>query len=277
MLRARRASSVVELLVAVLLLGIIGGLVTGTLMQQGRVRTRIVRRLVAEAQLREAVAPVLADLGAASPAAGDVIPALATDTSLALRIATAEGVACDRDASDSMSVRTLLLSSMRGRSIATGDSAWLYQDGRWIAAPVQQVSGDAATDACYPSGSDGGSVVRVTLGGVTPPRTGAAMRFTRRVRYSFYRAGDGETYLGLREWSTALGAFAGQQPVAGPLSRAGTAFRFLDSLGNPMNPSGASAGMLAQVALDLSGSRMSGEAATSVPALRASVALRNRR
>lgn len=276
-LRHRSGSSLVELLIAVVLLGIIGGVASSALMQQGRVRTRIVRRLVAEAQLREAVAPVLADLGAASPGGGDVPLAQASDTGIALRIPTGEGVACDIDPADSMTVRVLILSAMRGRSIAVGDSAWRFQDGAWIAAPVQQVAGDASGGVCTSQAPGSAAVLRITLGGATAPQAGAPVRFTRRVRYSFYRAGDGGTYLGLREWSDAMGAFAGQQPVAGPLSRSGTAFRFLDSIGQPADLAQLPVGALGMVALEVTAPGVSGDETAAPPMLRTSVALRNRR
>lgn len=277
MLTARRGWSLAELLVAVVLLGIIGAAASNALVQQGRVRTRVVRRLAAEAQMREAMAPLLADLGAASPAAGDFAAGHATDTSIAIRIATAEGFVCALDAADPMTARVVLLSSMRGRSIAAGDSAWSYQGGRWAAAPVQQVAADAAPSPCSPPHSAQGQLVRVALGGTTPPAPGAPLRFTRRVRYSLYRAGDGETHLGLREWSAALAGFTGQQPVAGPLSRAGSGFRYADSLGNAMQPSDVASGRLAQVIIELKGPRLPWESSAASSVLSMTAALRNRR
>ena len=74
-----------------------------------------------------------------------------------------------------------------------------------------------------------------------------------------------------------MGAFAGQQPVAGPLSRSRTAFHYADSLGAPMNGSAIASGTLGQIALEVEGSALAGAASGRLPALRASVALRNRR
>lgn len=277
MLRARAGGTIVELLVAVVMLGIIAAATASTLVQQGRVRTRVAWRLAAEVQMQEAATPLVGDAGAVSPTAADLDPTQATDTSVVMRITAAEGFVCALDAADSMTARVTLLSPVRGRSIAPGDSAWFYQSGRWTAAALEQVGADATTP-CAPPDPSVGAPLRITLAGEAPPVPGAPVKFTRRVRYSLYRAGDGETYLGLREWSAALGAFAGQQPVAGPLSRAGSGFRYADSLGNRVIPSPSVIGQLAQVGVDLQAPAFPwGFTAGPAPRLSRSAALRNRR
>lgn len=278
MLTARRGESLAELLVAMVLLGIIGAATAGTLVQQGRVRTRVVWRLATAAQMQEAAAPILADLGAASPAAADLDPMQATDTSLALRITMAEGFVCAADAADSMTARVVLLAPVRGRNIAAGDSAWWYRPGQWAGAAIERVAADDAGNACGASGTVASMPLRITIGGSAPAVAGSALRITRRVRYSFYRAGDGETYLGLREWSAALGAFAGQQPVAGPLARSGSGFSYVDSLGNVMLPSAGAMPRLALVGVELTAPTYPWRSSAGpVPRLSAHAALRNRR
>ncbi len=280
MLTARAGASLAELLVAMVMLGVIGAAATNSLTQQGRVRTRVVARLVAEAQLREAIAPLLADLGAASPAAGDFTAGQATDTTVELRVAAAEAFVCALDGGDPATVHLVLLSSMLGRSIAAGDMAWLYDGESWTGAPVERVAAvGAPVDGCTQRSAAAASLVRVTLGGAAPRATGAAVRFTRRIRYSFYRASDGNTYLGLRAWSASTGGFASVQPVAGPLDRAGSRFRYLDTLGSPLGPSHAAGPALAQVIIELAGTGAppAGRAVSIPPTLRATAALRNRR
>lgn len=273
----RGGGTIIELLVGVVMLGIIGAATASTLVQQGRVRTRVAWRLAADAQMREAAAPIISDAGAVSPAASDLDPAHATDTSIVMRTTAGEGFVCALDAADSMTARVIMLSPVRGRSIAAGDSAWAYHAGAWTASVIEQVAADAAAP-CAPAGPSAGAPLKLTFAGETPPVPGAPLRFTRRVRYSLYRAGDGETYLGLREWSPGLGAFAGQQPVAGPLSRTGSGFHYIDSLGNRVIPSPATLGRLAQVGVDLQAPAFPwGFVSGPAPRLSLSAPLRNRR
>ena len=60
--------------------------------------------------------------------------------------------------------------------------------------------------------------VVITLDAGPQPKSmiGAPVRFTRPVRYSLYRAADGDWYLGEREWNPTTVRFNTIQPVSGP-------------------------------------------------------------
>ena len=90
-------------------------------------------------------------------------------------------------------------------------------------------------------------------------QVGTPIRVTRRTRYSLYRAGDGDWYLGRRTMGPAGWDVA--QPVAGPLSSAGDrGLRIVvrDRRGDAL---GSVRGMPARVSLLVRAPRRAGRAA----------------
>lgn len=276
----RRGTTLAELLVAMTMLGVIGATAAGTLVQQGRVRTRVVGRLAGEAQLREAMAPLVADLGTASPAAGDFRAGEARDSALELRVTIATAYVCRTDGDPARTIDAIPLSGLHGRMVLAGDTAWLFQDGVWDAAGVAAAfRAPPATPSCSAQARDG-VVLRVTLAPGVHLTVGAPVRFTRRMRYSLYRGSDARTWLGLREWSASAGTFSTVQPVAGPFDRAGTRFRYLDTLGTELRSGTASGTELGAVRIDLRSETPRGRAVADtadVPRAALTVGLRNRR
>lgn len=276
---SRRGATLAELVVAITMFGIIGAAASGAVTQQERIRSRIARRLAAEAQLREAVAPVVADLGAASPAGGDFDATPPRDTMLELRATIGEGYACGVDSVASRSIVVLPLGSARSRTPAAGDVAWAYRHPGWWSASVDAVAEPGEAVAGCHAGDIGGRALRVELGAALPVGAGMPLRFTRRIRYSLYTAGDGQTYLGLREWSVASGAFAGVQPIAGPFEPGRSRFRYHDSDGSELASGSAAGRGLATVTLHLVGARIRGAPprdGSDLPEVVVRVALRNR-
>lgn len=275
----RRGVTLVELLVSMALLGVIGSAAVGALLQQTRLRTRMMMQAAAEVQLRGAVAPLLADLAAVSPSEGDIPPGEARDTTLELRATRGEGFVCA--AMDSV-VHVAMLSPPRGRDAAAGDMIWLYEGGKWAGGNVADAEWvDSAPAGCTAAAGDG-RVLRIEHDAPGTPVAGRPVRFTRRLRYSFYRAGDGGTYLGLKEWSATLGAFAGLQPVAGPFDRRHSSFQYHDSLGAELLSGTAQGPEIAAVTVRIgAGSLPGGPARASSARTRDTVAitvmLRNRR
>ena len=85
--------------------------------------------------------------------------------------------------------------------------------------------------------------------------TGAALRLTRRMRMSLYRASDDRWYLGVKDWNGAAQRFNTIQPVAGPLQpysadpqRTGLRFEYRDAAGSIL-PSPAEPGLIATIAV----------------------------
>jgi hypothetical protein len=115
------------------------------------------------------------------------------------------------------------------------------------------------------------------------------VRITRPVRYSLYRASDGQWYLGERDWNAASARFNTIQPVAGPFLSAasrGLALEYLDSAGASLASPVADTRAVALVRIQLTGltrgvTRALGAAAAGLPrrgdTAVIAVALRNRR
>lgn len=82
------------------------------------------------------------------------------------------------------------------------------------------------------------STWRIALREAAAPPVGSAVRMTRGLRLSLYRASDGFSYLGARDWNGDSQRFNTIQPVAGPLdpysadkTRTGLLFSFRDRAG----------------------------------------------
>lgn len=246
----RRGSATAELAVVMTMLGIVGAAAAGALAQQGRVRMRIAGRAAAEVQMREALAPLIADLGAASPAGGDFRAGQARDTALEFRAPAGVAYVCASEPAPSTAVYAAVLMMERGRAVAAGDTAWAYVRRKWRGVGV-----DGVEPAVAPvPGCTEERVVRITLTADSAPAAGTPLRFTRRVRYNLYRASDGKTYLGLREWAASTGMLSGVQPIAGPFDRVHSRFLYFDTLGAEL-ASGVAAGTeLGSVTVELRGS-----------------------
>lgn len=111
------------------------------------------------------------------------------------------------------------------------------------------------------------------------PAVGAPLRMVRRTRYSLYRAGDGDWYLGRRTLGPS--GWDVVQPVAGPLLAArqlGMVVTVRDSSGTTV--SDAIAGVAASVRIALRAPRKAGRAAphsVGVDSVRIDLALRGER
>lgn len=276
----RSGATLAELIVAMTMLGIIGATAAGTLAQQGRVRTRVVGRLAAEVQLREAIAPLVADLGAASPVGGDFTAGEARDSALEIRATIAAASVCATGGEPTRTIDAIPVSGQHGRMVLAGDTAWMYQVGAWDAAVVAGATRSAPGASSCGSRAADGVVLHVTLGRDAQLTVGAPLRFTRRIRYSLYRASDARTYLGLREWTASSGTFAGVQPVAGPFDSRATRFRYFDTLGTELRSGAATGTELGAVRIELRAETprwRSSRDTADVPRASVAVGLRNRR
>ncbi|HSQ29265.1 MAG TPA: prepilin-type N-terminal cleavage/methylation domain-containing protein [Gemmatimonadaceae bacterium] len=263
-----RGYTLVELLVAMIVAGVVLSLITLTGLRQQRLLSDLFDDASLAAQLREAAAILPVDIRALSAAAGDVRDA--RDTALEMRGTIAGGVVCDT------SERSLVLPpdtdgadayASYASPIEAGDSVWLFTPDdsldTWQPHVIASVS-SAAPGQC----AAGGPVLADSL--VRRPRVaialdstssiavapGRPLRVTRPVRYSLYRSSDGAWNLGAREWNPAQSRFNGIQPVAGPLlpaSARGLAFAYLDSTGTAMPIPLATPRALAAVTLTLRG------------------------
>jgi hypothetical protein len=105
---------------------------------------------------------------------------------------------------------------------------------------------------------------------------GAAVRVTRILRYSIYRASDGAWYLGQKQFNAALARFDAIQPVAGPFLSAalrGLTFAYFDSAANPLAAPVSVTSSIAMIRVELRGETAGKKRDSAIVA----VAVRNRR
>jgi hypothetical protein len=245
--------------------GIALSLVTAICLREQRLFTDLSEQSATYAQLRDAESILPIDVRAASSGVGDIREA--RDTSLELRAVIASAVVCDTAGSNvvlapsSAGVATYAGASS---SIAPGDTAWVFLidsiADAWRPFRIA-TAGSFRGGACAAEGPRLGAAAlsesRVTLAldSVAPASVlGAAMRVTRPLRYSLYRASDGRWYLGQRDWNTAALHFNSIQPVSGPFLPAtagGLAFHYLDSAGHALPDPVTNTRLIAAVRVDL--------------------------
>lgn len=243
-------------------------------------------RVAADEQVDAGAELLPMDLRAASPAAGDIVEA--RDTSIQFRATIGSAVVCSASGS------TLLLAAFAGagaRSIPLtaqpGDTLWALDDGvpadDW--RPLRLAALRRTTGSCSmldPSSAQVIDVAHLWTAEISAPGSvaaGTVIRFTRQTRFSFYRAGDGLWYLGLRSWSPATVQFVGIQPVSGPYESpsrpAGARLQYFDAANRPLTL-GSDDGNIARVELLLAGARPNGQPASTIDSQRVVVSLRNR-
>lgn len=230
--RRRRGTSLVELMVALVLFGIIGLATLRALDRQARFHSGILALLEARSQHAAAHEAVAVELRSISPAAGDINRI--SDSAIVFRFPVGAGVACGiapgsiEFAPDTVSAGQAF-ASFRSTP-QPGDTAWIFDEGAsdasvddgWIPLHVTATTRatghcagspliDPLLDATRPSW-------RLTVSGALPASvaSGAPVRLTRISRFALYRGGTGEHWLGFSEVQPATGAWITIQPVSGP-------------------------------------------------------------
>lgn len=294
----RPGTTLVELTVVIVLLGLVVGGLLAVVQRQQRFHRGASGVAAARSQVTQAAAILPGELRGMSPT-GDAIEAL--DSALEFHSTIATGVVCERGADwvALVPLRPPGAPALRGELVPPepGDIARILDpddrnpDGdRWPAIAMRDVTSDAGLCAAGPYidpvADAGRARLRLTLDAPLPPGVapGTPLRVTRRVRYSLYRSSDRLWYLGFDEWRD--GEWSGVQPVSGPYagyargSSAGVRFEYLDAAGDAL-PEPVPVERIALVRLILrsppSGSR--GGAAspgTSADSAVVAVALRNR-
>lgn len=220
----RRAATLVELLVALVLGAVVLGAATLSVLRQQRTHARIANVASSDAQLRSATGMLAGQLAFIDAAAGDIAPGEARDTAVQLRASITSALACDRGINGVTFLPDPSGAVALGGSASdprVGDSLWFLGDSTWRGVRISGVA--AVTVACPSPFANKGPSLRLTLSGSTDTiMAGAPLRVTRPIRYAFYRASDGTWQLGFREWSEPTTSFAAPQPVAGPFVRQGS-------------------------------------------------------
>ena len=257
----RAGTSLVELMVALALFGVIGLVTLRSLDRQARFHGGMLTILEARAQHAAAHEAVATELRGLSSGAGDITRL--SDSAIVFRLPVGAGVACAL-ASDTIYLAPDTVGT--GQQFAgfrttpqPGDTAWLLDesasdltaDDVWVGVLVTAVSRapglctgsslvNPALDASLPSW-------RIGVTGPLPVTAleGAPVRFTRTARFALYRGGTSEFWLGFTEIQPSTGTWITIQPVAGPYlpynagvpATSGISLVGRDSSGTPLIPS----------------------------------------
>jgi hypothetical protein len=294
--RRRHGASIIELMIALTIFGLVMAGVTSAIVEQTRFQAGAARVVGSQRSLRHISDLLPSELRALGTGAGDIYSMNAS--SIDLRVTTGSSVVC-AVAPGGMSVTippvqlatAVPLTSWRDVPLA-GDSVFIFDEGasaarnddlwrayRLTTAPA---AGTCATTTGYTRSAAeaaAGMTLTVATAILVTTLAGAPIRFFRRAQYALATGTDGRWYLGYTECSPGCGTLdivAG--PVSAPSSR-GVGFTFLDSLGMVT----ATPAQVAFVELELHtegapvGERSRLRSGALADSLRVSVAVRNPR
>jgi prepilin-type N-terminal cleavage/methylation domain-containing protein len=253
--RARRGFTLVELMVAIVMLGVVVGALLAVVVEQQRFYDGASEVMEVRDNLRRIGDLLPAELRGVAPRDGDIYAM--TDAMIDFRAPSGSSIICEiNNGRTVIAVPPVSLSSDAGLTSWTArplmsDSLFIFDPrdtlvdtmiaNRINAAPS---SGSCPTTTGFTSTSAEASaavafVLSDTLSATIP--IGAPIRFYRRTRYSLYQASDGQWYLGYRDFVPArTPAWTEIQPVAGPLmpyaasGATGLRFTYRDSLGTAL-------------------------------------------
>ncbi len=285
--RSRRGMTLVEIMIALVLLGIISGVVMRVIMRQQRFYQGANQIMTQRSQLRQATSVLPVDLRSLSSIGDDILAV--TDTSIDFRMNVGTGVVCSVE----NAAHTIVLPPENlhgGQTLTTffgygppspGDGVEIFiyndsstvgnEDDKWkryeLAKPISEDAGKCPTQ--FVTVSDVGKkrfVIEVSdPEGHTDPVTGgplsqyiqvgAPVRIVRKVRYALYQEPDGKWYLGYANFNAGSSAWETLAPVSGPYdpystssgTPSGLGFRYYDVDGNEIT-SGATAAQLRLIA-----------------------------
>jgi hypothetical protein len=288
---SRRGFTLAEITLALVLGALVLGLVSAIGSGLQRRLEGEAGRLVAREQLGSAAEVLPIDLRGLSPNGGDIAPGEARDSSIQIRATLASAAVCGG------SPTTLILAPYLGPSgrsitmaIQAGDTAWILAEGDTseLWRPVRLRGARQAVGGCsLPLDANGAKVFDVAhlwsadLADSVAATTGAIVRITRPMRFSFYRASDSRWYLGLRSWSSSTLQFNTIQPISGPFAPVstgrGTRLQYFDDDGNRVSSGSVDTRGIARVEAILFSEASARGPAVPRDSLAVAVALRNRK
>lgn len=230
--RARRGASLVELVVALTLFGIVAGTILRTFDRQVRLHATLLAILEARGQHAATHDLLAAMLRGIAPGEGDLVAV--TDSSIVARLGVGTGVSCRAAGTSVTLAPDTVTNGQRLAAMADmpqpGDSLWVHDEGPTDATIDDQWQVRQVVAAVRAAGACAGSSVvdavsasrpswRLDVTPGLPPTVlaGAPVRLTRWGRFALYRSGS-ETWLGFADWNSTLHAWNGIQPVSGPFT-----------------------------------------------------------
>jgi len=297
----RRGFTIIELMIVLAILGVVGSAIALTLIRQQRFYRGATELLYAREGVRDAMEILSTDIRGMSTA--DTATMLA-DSAIELFANIGSSVICQIAGLEIGLPRAV---SPRGNTLSafltqpdTGDLALFFRDSmeagsQWERHRIAGFSSRSLAAACPTSSgyaqADAVSATGFLINLSTPLSShvgrGAPVRFVRHGRYSLYRAGDGDWYLGYRRCNAIGPSVCGAiQPLSGPYKAysgnaglTGLLFEYFDVLGARLGAGSSSLARIDISARSASHQRLMVEDHTWVPSDSAtvSVAVRNRR
>lgn len=297
----RRGFTIIELTIVIAILGVVGSAIALTLIRQQRFYRGATELLYAREGVRDAMEILSTDIRGMSTA--DTATMLA-DSAIELFANIGSSVICQIAGLEIGLPRAV---SPRGNTLSafltqpdTGDLALFFRDSmeagsQWERHRIAGFSSRSLAAACPASSgyaqADAVSATGFLINLSTPLSShvgrGAPVRFVRHGRYSLYRAGDGDWYLGYRRCNAIGPSVCGAiQPLSGPYKAysgnaglTGLLFEYFDVLGARLGAGSSSLARIDISARSASHQRLMVEDHTWVPSDSAtvSVAVRNRR
>jgi prepilin-type N-terminal cleavage/methylation domain-containing protein len=274
----RRGFTLVELVVAVVLLGIVSAGIYKVLITNQRTYTAQTQRIDLQQNIRAGVTILPGEFREMNAVSGDI--QVFTPTEIKIRAMRQLGFICVAPVLGggigqiSMTVRAQPIFGNR-QTLQVDDSVLIFWDGNpvtrnddtWLKAEIRGVANQACPD---PGGARPGFLVTMNpnwLGGSAQNVAGAItkgspVRVFQIVTYKVYQGSDGEWYLGQRIDHPAGGSI---QPLIGPLIGSnGVDFRYLNAAGNQV----ADSSQIALIEIRLRGRTASKIAQASAPGVK---------
>jgi prepilin-type N-terminal cleavage/methylation domain-containing protein len=232
----QRGFTLVEILIALVLLGIVSTALYQLLVANQRLYRAQVESVATNESARATVAIVPGEVRELSAGGGDVIAMNAT--SLTYKSMQAVYVQCAPpntgaleiilDRNTFFGLRQMSVADDSVFIFAEGDSTTRSDDG-WLSASVTSMTAGSVCPGSRPS-------ITVGLAGVSASQldgvqAGAPVRTFRPAQVLLYQDAAGDWWLGGRLHQKSSGAWGATQPVVGPLSGTGLALTYADTTG----------------------------------------------
>ena len=278
--RAQRRSgfTIVELIIAMVLFGIVMGAAMQVILKQQRFYRGAGELLEMRSGLRQGVTMLTSDLRAVYPAEGDIYEW--TRSKIGFRSMIGSSIICLMPSTSAIVVppRTLVQNNALSAwltSPVVGDSVLVFDEGpgvgndddAWRGYQITAVATVNGTNACLPAtgytvSGDIRPSTKFTLSAALPSTvvTGAPMRCFRRVDYGIYQASDSLWYLGASDCLPGrTPTCASYQPISGPYrplsgtAASGLVLTYFNTAGAELDPATASMLNIARIGVIVRG------------------------
>ena len=249
----RRGMTLVEIMIALVLLGIVSGVIMRVVTRQQRFYQGVNQIMTQRGQLRQGITVLPVDLRSLSSIGDDLIAV--SDSAIEFDMNIGMGVVCAVGSGStiwlppraSASGATLFTTAPGIKleddaQVARGVTVYVYNDSsttgnfddRWqkfaMSAALDSSTAQCTSLSSFASAADAGKYrYKLTLADTTGASdaatagpisryigVGAPVRIMKRVRYKLYQESDAKWYLGYSDFSKAANAYDALTPVSGP-------------------------------------------------------------